>query len=201
MSRISTNRAEFTSRVSTGFACSSNIRRFTLDFLADLLIITEKTTKTYILENYLCKLEHRKHCTINESKLAKLQRLRSRGFFPPFWLNHKILKDECIILQQRLHPHRKGQTHWRLLRLLCYLVLVHPSVHLKSSNITNLKPFTCSRVILSIVFLFFVLVRKREAHFLFLLSVCRWPDSNIAWSQSNFPLLPIGSTVIQNTQF
>ena len=104
-------------------------------------------------------------------------------------------------MQQRLHPHRKDLTHWRLLRLLYYLALANPTVHLKSSIIMTLKPLTCSRVILSIAFLFFVLVRKREAHFLFLLSVVRWPDSSIAWSQSNFPLLPIGSTVVRNTQF
>ena len=129
------------------------------------------------------------------------QTFHSRCFFPSFWLNHRILHDKWITVQQRLHPQRTDLTHWRLPRLQCYLALVHPTVRLKSSIIIHLKTFTCSRVILSITFLFFVLVRKREAHFLFLFSVVRWPDSSIAWSQSNFPLLPIGSIVVRNTQF
>ena len=131
---------------------------------------------------------------------TKKQRFHSRCFFPSFWLNHKILYDSWITVQQHLHPHRKDLTHWRLLRLQCYLALVHPTVRLKSSIIIHLKTFTCSRVILSITFLFFVLVRKREAHFLFLFSVVRWPDSSIDWAQTNSRRLPIGTRVVRNTQ-
>ena len=157
--RISTNATELTRRIQTRFARHTHITRTSQRLLLIPLFIQSPSHK-YICKYNLRKLEHGKntHTTLQQFLLPSSMHTLLLS------LSHFIHTNTlCLFIQL-------GFIHILLIIIVTFQCFQPLIQYLHSHTLSIL---TCSRVMLSTTFAFFVVERRRDAHFFLVLETTR----------------------------